>query len=493
MPTVHQRIGKAQRVIRGGCAALALFVACAAATTAAVATAPALSAPVTVVQTRDISLGSPFRGGPCTTSGTGFDPGFSQETSIAVNPRNPRNVLVSWIQDGRATDLVMASRDGGRSFSRVLVPALSYCTGGAFKVASDPGVYFSANGRTAYFTAIVVNFTAPTDVESAATSMVVSRSVDGGFSWSVPKVVQPATGAFWDLPNLTPDPRRPNRAYYVYVKRLGPDFTHGYSVLSTTTDGGRNWSKPRVLYDPKTSNSWSARNKILVNRDGSLLDVFPLIGSQVQPNPNGVPSIPTKELAVRSVDGGRTWSMPITIGRTGGRYIVDPATEMDMNIYDTFPAVTVAPNGDVYVTWSQPGAKSSRIVVARSHNGGRTWSRRFLKVRGQTALPTIGVAGDGTVGVTYYNVAAASHNGFWSTRVILALSGNRNRTWSQRQIGRRFNLLTAGSKARPCCFVGDYQAMANLQNGLLATTPMGKPPAKFRVDVFFSRITTSRR
>lgn len=209
------------------------------------------------------------------------------------------------------------------------------------------------------------------------------------------------------------------------------------------------------------------------------------------PNPNAVRSIPTQEFALRSVDGGRTWSKPITIGRTAGRDIHDPVTGQGMNIYDTFPAETVAPNGDVYVTWSQPGATSSRIAVARSRNGGRTWSRRFLGVRGQAALPTIGVAGDGTVGVTYYEVAAASRNGFWPTRVILAISRNRGHTWSRRRIGRQFNLLTAGSKARPCCFVGDYQGIARLQNGMLATTPMAKPPAKHKVDVFFSRITTS--
>ena len=456
-------------------------------TSAVAVTNRAFAAPATV-QTRDISLMSPFTGGPCTNSGTGFDPGFSQETSIAVNPRNPHNVLGSWIQDGRATDLVMASRDGGRTFARVLVPALSYCTGGAFKVASDPGVYFSADGRIAYFTAIVVNIGAVT--EAASTAMLVSRSHDGGFSWSVPTVVQRETGAFWDLPNLTPDPRRPERAFYYYVKRLGPDFFRGYSLFSTTRDGGRSWSKARVLYDPKTSNSWPARGKILVNRDGTLLNVFALISTPANPNA-AVRSIPTQELALRSVDGGRTWSKPITIGNTGGRDIHDPTTGQGMNIYDTFPSPSVAPNGDVYVTWTQVGATSSRIVVARSRNGGRTWSRRFLAVHGQAGLPTVGVAGDGTVGVTYYDSAAASRNGFWPTRVILAISRNHGRTWSRRRVGRQFNLLTAGSKARPCCFVGDYQGIAGLANGMLATTPMGQPPAKYRVDVFFSRIITS--
>jgi hypothetical protein len=296
----------------------------------------------------------------------------------------------------------------------------------------------------------------------------------------------------WGLPRLTPHPRRPRTAFYVYDKRLPPDFLHGYSVFSITRDGGRSWSKPRNLYDPKTSNSWPGISKILVNRDGSLLDVFALVASDLHPDPNAVPFNPTQELALRSVDGGRRWAKPITIGRTSGRHVFDPVTEMGLNIYDTFPSQTVAPNSDVYVSWSQPGATSSWIVVARSRNGGSTWSRRYLGVRGQAALPTIDVAGDGTVGVVYYEIASASRNGFWPARVILGISRDHGRSWSRRRIAGPFNLLTTGSKARPCCFLGDHEGMARLQNGMVATIPMGKPQARHKVDVFFSRITTSR-
>lgn len=121
-----------------------------------VATASASASSVSV-QTRQISPASPFSPfAPCVRSNPGFTPGFAQETSVAVNPRNPRNILAAWIQDGRATDIVMASRDGGRTFSRILVPGLSACTGGRLQVASDPGVEFASDG-TAYFTAIVVD------------------------------------------------------------------------------------------------------------------------------------------------------------------------------------------------------------------------------------------------------------------------------------------------------------------------------------------------
>lgn len=469
-------VGRGGGIARLCCWGLALSAA-----SAAVAAEPVQAASVSV-QTRGISLASPFSG-PCTQANLGFSPGFAQESSVAVDPRDPRYILVSWIQDGRATDLVMASRDGGRSFARILVPGLSACTGGAFQVASDPGVAFSADGRMAYFAAIVVNF-------PNTTSMFVSRSVDDGFSWSVPSVVQASTGQFWDLPRLTADPDRPNRAYYVYDLRKPAGFISGYSLLSTTTNGGRSWSAPRKLYDPHTSNSWPGISKILVNRDGSLLDVLALISTD--PADLAAPN-PTQELGIRSVDGGRTWGKPITIGRSSGRRVTDPTTGKILNTFDTFPSQTVAPNGDVYVSWLQPGVTNaaSRIAVGRSTDGGRHWLARTLVVRGQAALPTIEVAGDGTVGVLYYVIAPSSRNGNWPARVSLATSRDRGRNWSRRAVAGPFNLLTAGSNARACCFLGDFEGIARLPHGLAAAFSMGRPIAHNRVDVYFSRITTS--
>ena len=459
-------------------------------------TEPVLAAPVSVHMHR-ISLASPFSG-PCTTANPGFTAGFAQETSVAVDPSDPRHILVGWIQDGRASDLVMASRDGGRSFSRILVPGLSACTGGAFQVASDPGVAFSADGRLAYFTAIVVNF-------PGITSMFASRSVDDGFSWSVPSVIQPATGAFWDLPVLTPDPRRPNTAFYVYDLRKPPDFISGYSLLSTTTDGGRTWSMPRKLYDPHTADSWPGISKILVNHDGSLLDVSAIVAPTAATGTTGDfradVSAPapwfrndiTQELAIRSVDGGHSWGKPVTIGRSSGRQVNDPVTQNVLNTYDTYPSQTVAPNGDIYVSWLEPGDTNaaSRIAVARSTDGGRHWTSRRLTVRGQAALPSIAVAGDGTVGVVYYAIAPASHGGYSPARVRVATSRDRGRHWSTQPVAGPFNLLTTGSNARPCCFLGDYLGVVGQPHGLVAAIPMGRPIAKNRVDVYFTRITTS--
>ena len=417
---------------------------------------------------------------------------------MAVNPRDPSKILVAWIQDGRATDLVMASRNGGRTFSRILVPGLSACTGGPFQVASDPGVDFSADGRQAWFSAIVVDIedmgtASEAEGEGANSSMYAFRSSDSGVSWSTPSVIQPATNEFWDLPRLTADPRRPKRAYYVYDLRepVGKFGTKGFSLFSKTTNSGQTWSTPTKLYDPQTKSSWPGISKILVNKDNSLLDVMAIVDTD--PSDAAAPNT-TQQIAVRSTNRGRTWSEPIPIGGSSGRGVTDPATKNILNTFDTYPSQTVAPNGDVYVSWLQPGKtpqSPSRIAVARSTDSGLDWRTSHIGIDGQGALPTIEVAGDGTVGVVYYVAAPESIGGNWPTKVMVATSRDHGRDWSRRQIAGPFNLLTTGSKARACCFVGDFEGIDRLPHGIAAAYSMGKPQAKHKVDVYFSRITTS--
>lgn len=462
---------------RGVLAALGLVVA-------AAVTGPAWAAVVRIEPPRRISLTSPFSG-PCTRADPNYTRGLSVETSVAVDPRDPRRILVAWIQDGAATDLVMASRDGGRSFSRILVPGLSACTGGSADAASDPGVAFSSDGRVAYFSGAVVNVFSLNPF-NVSVGMAASRSLDQGVSWSNPFMVQPVTHAYWDKPELSVDSLRPRVAYYAYDLRFAPAFTSGYSLLSTTTNGGVTWSAPRKLYDPDTSDSWPGTSEILSNRDGSLLDVF-VLASQ-----GGVG--PARVMAIRSVDRGRTWGKPIAIGRSSGEPVNDPVTQNILETIGTLPSQTVAPNGEVYVAWTQPGAsnRSSRIAVARSSDGRRRWHTTTVQVRGQAALPAIAVAGDGTVGLLHYVIAAASRAGYWAARVALATSRDGARHWSRSHpVAGPFNLLTAGSVARGCCSLNDYVGMARLPHGLVAAFPMARPLARHAIDVYFTRITTS--
>ncbi len=433
---------------------------------------------------RRISLANPFSG-PCTQADPNFTPGISVETSVAVDPRDARRILVSWIYSGSATDVVMASQDGGRTFSRVFIPGLSQCTGGSAPAASDPNVAFSSDGRVAYFSGAQASLLSLNPF-TPAVGMVASRSLDGGLSWSAPYGIQPLSDFYWDKPILSVDPRRPGTAYYTFALRVGTDYTSGYSLLAKTSNAGQTWSNPVKLYDPHRSGVWPANSQILVNRDGSLLDVF-VLASQGGAGP-------AQLMSMRSVNGGRSWSAPVRIGRSSGYPVNDPVTQNVIDTIGTVPSQTVALDGDVYAAWTQPGStnRSSHIAVARSTNGGRTWRIYRLPVDGQSAFPAIAAAGDGTIGVAHYVVAAASRRGYWAARVVFDTSQDSGRHWTRRTLAGPFNVLTATGRIRGCCALGDYIGMAGLPRGLVTAYPMAKPVAVHKIDVYFTRITTTR-
>ena len=69
------------------------------------------------------------------------------EASIAVDPRAPRRIVAAWMQDDGRSNLVMTSRDGGRTWTRVFVPGLTDCTGGTLAGAADPWLSFAPAGK----------------------------------------------------------------------------------------------------------------------------------------------------------------------------------------------------------------------------------------------------------------------------------------------------------------------------------------------------------
>lgn len=75
----------------------------------------------------------------------------------------------------------------------------------------------------------------------------------------------------------------------------------------------------------------------------------------------------------------------------------------------------------------------------------------------------------------------------------MAISRDDARHWSRHPVAEPFNLLTAGDEARHCCFLGDYLGRARVANGIVWAVPLAQPVAKHKVDVYFTRVTTSGR
>ena len=115
------------------------------------------------------------------------------EPWVEVNPTNPDNVVAVWQQDrwsnGGARGLLTAFTDDGGATWGTTFPHFSICAGGTeanggnYERSSDPWVSFSPNG-VAHQISLSVNF-----INDPVTAILVSRSADGGETWSEPITV----------------------------------------------------------------------------------------------------------------------------------------------------------------------------------------------------------------------------------------------------------------------------------------------------------------
>jgi hypothetical protein len=106
---------------------------------------------------------------------------------IAADPANRGRVVAVYQQDrwsamGSNAQLTLVSDDFGETWTAATPPRLSACTGGAvdnggdFAVSTDSWAAFGPNG-TAFQVAMAIN-------ADYSTGMLVSRSTDGGMTWS---------------------------------------------------------------------------------------------------------------------------------------------------------------------------------------------------------------------------------------------------------------------------------------------------------------------
>ncbi|HEX6731144.1 MAG TPA: sialidase family protein, partial [Pyrinomonadaceae bacterium] len=212
------------------------------------------------------------------------------EVSVAINPKNPDNVLGASLQIGsstgpRAGSYTYTSIDGGKTWKSVPTPNVENL------VQGDDIVVFSHDG-TAYhahlsFTGIRV--ARPTRADNAIS---VNTSRDGGLTWT--------DGV--------------------------PTVRHINSVTPFE-------DKPGMVVD----NAPGSRNKGNLYVAWTRFDVY---GSR---NPEHKSQI----YFSRSTDGGKSFSMPIRISDTGGDCV-----DSDNTVEGAVPAV--GPNGEVYVVWAGP-------------------------------------------------------------------------------------------------------------------------------------------
>ncbi len=404
------------------------------------------------------------------TSGTVFGDAEA-EPFVAISPLDPDHLVAAWQQDrasnGGARALVSAtSFDGGRTWTRTMHP-MSRCGGAATGApgdqerASDPWVDFGPDG-TVYLMGL--SFSGTNFTPGSSSEMLVSRSVDGGRTWGPPqRLVIDGPSGFNDKNTLTADPTDARYVYAVW-DRLDR-FGNGPTLLARSTDGGATWEGAREIYQPVIDGgvSQTIGNRIVVLPEGAERGTLVNLFMQIDSVGNRVD---TRVRVMRSTDKGVSWQDPVTVGNQQSLGTSDPLTGTRVRDGAIVPTIAVGPGNVLWAAWQDArinGGARDAIVVARSLDGGRSWSAPVAANRDPSVpafTPTLHVRADGTLGLMHFDLRSDTPSSATLLGDLWLLTTRDGQTWTEAPLARGFDLalapLVTGGH-----FVGDYHGLVS--------------------------------
>lgn len=392
-------------------------------------------------------------------------PNAEVEPFVAVNPRLPLNLVGVWQQDrwsnGGSQGLGTGySFDGGITWHRVF-PPFTRCAGGNsanggdFERGSDAWVSFSPNG-VVHQMVLTVSFNAAPDQPQSG--MRVSRSLDGGKTWSAPiTLVADTAERFNDKNSITADPTDSRYVYAVWDRLSSvPGEGAGPTLFARSVDNGAHWESPTIAFDPG-ANAQTIGNRIEVLPDGTLVNLFTLIDYTT-----GAATLQV----IRSSDKGTTWSAPVFVADVLAIGASDPETGTPIRDGAGLAQLAISHQGKIYVVWQDArfsGGVRDGIALTESTDGGLTWSAP-VQINGdplvQAFTPSIHIRRDGSVGVSYYDLRSNTADpstlptDTWLTR------SRDGSTWRESRVSDPFDLSSAPLAGG--LFLGDYQGITSL-------------------------------
>jgi hypothetical protein len=287
----------------------------------------------------------------------------ANEPSIAVNPNNPNQVVAVFQPAG-----VAYSTDGAKSFTLAdLPPVPTWRTGGDVSVTFDNkghaylcSLHFDKLGTASYWAH-----------NAGRNGIFVRRSLDAGKTWektaatikAFPNDTDP--NIQWeDMPRLFSDssPKSPY-AGNLYVGWIEWQLDKSVMLFARSTDEGKTFSTPIRISThaglPRDDNGGLVGFVGAVGADGTIYAIW-----------NDASTITFTE----SHDGGKSFApsrrildvAPPYFGGAGGV----PGVARVMG----FPQIAVAPNGNLYVCWSDYRNGDVDVFLSSSSDHAKTWT-----------------------------------------------------------------------------------------------------------------------
>ena len=209
---------------------------------------------------------------------------------------------------------------------------------------------------------------------------------------------------------------------------------------------------------------------------------------------------------LRSTDKGASWSGPFLIDQLGTISITDPETGAPVRTGEIIPDIGVnRTNGRLYAVWQDArfsAGQNDSIAFSQSLDGGLTWSTPIKVNQTPTGIPSgnqqaftpsVEVANDGTIGVTYYDFRnnttdpSTLPTDYFAVHchptTATACSSPLNWGNEDRLTNAPFNMLDAPDAGG--FFTGDYEGLAATGDFMaFFSQPHGSDPSS----AFFRRI-----
>ena len=290
------------------------------------------------------------------------------EPSLAINPRNVRDLVVGMHQDrwnngGARGTRGAVSFDGGATWKATTTPKVTKCQGGPWPRASDPWVSFSPDG-TAYYSQLTTEALANPNIFGRS-GQVVGKSVDGGVTWGNPTTLvdtpaeldEKKPQVLHDKNSVTADPDNSNLAYVVWDKLVS------YTPGAGTTDDGHN-PEPDAIAAVSTHDGLSItrnlRSAALKRQAGR---------SAESGTPTGYPVyVQGPTLFARTFDHGQTWEKPKIIYNPGD------------NNQTIGNQIVKLPDGRLadFFTFQNDLTGADAIGFVTSSDNGKTWGQAYF-------------------------------------------------------------------------------------------------------------------
>ena len=287
--------------------------------------------------------------------------GYFNEPAIAVNPRDPQQLVAAWQVNARAA----YSHDGGETWKVTEGTAPKN-----YRVSGDVSLAYDASGHAilCYIAFDKLGSTNYWAQGATRNGVFIRRSLDGGQTWepdAATVISHESTPGipFEDKPWIVADTSGPH-AGNLYIGWTQFTLAASDLIFSRSTDDGKTWSQPIKLNSvpglPRDDNGALEGFHGVVGPDGTLYTIWD--------DRDGI-------MMAVSHDGGHSFSKDRRIIPAGPGYFGITGVSRS----NGFPQIGIdmrggKHGGNLYVAWSDYSNGDVDVFVSSSGDYGKSWS-----------------------------------------------------------------------------------------------------------------------